>query len=141
MTPIFGEAKLVAPGKVRVGDQELTAKHVIVATGARAKVFPGIELDGQRIVTYREAIVRDQRPSKVTVSGAGAIGLAFAHFRRGMGADATGIEGHPEILPREDDEVAQACRKHLEKLGIQFVLGTFGATAKVADERGRYSAC
>ncbi len=133
VTPVSGEAKLVGPGRVKVGDRELTAKHVIVATGARAKVFPGIELDGERILTYREAIERTTRPNKVTVLGAGAIGLEFAYFWRSMGADVTVIEGLPEILPREDAEVAKECRKHLEKLGISFVLGTFVDTAKVAD--------
>ncbi|MCB9698196.1 MAG: dihydrolipoyl dehydrogenase [Alphaproteobacteria bacterium] len=129
VTPIFGEATIVAPGKVKVGDQELTCKHLVVATGARAKVFPGIEVDGERVLTYREAIVRDVKPASVTVLGAGAIGLEFAYFWRGMGVEVTVVEGLPEILPREDAEVAKECRKHLEKLGIRFVLGTFVDTA------------
>ncbi|MEQ1500736.1 MAG: dihydrolipoyl dehydrogenase [Myxococcota bacterium] len=138
VTPITGTAKLVAPGQVQVGDDTrspldrsglLSARHVVVATGARAKVFPGIEVDGERVVTYREAIVRTDRPSKVTVLGAGAIGLEFAYFWSAMGAEVTVVEGLPEILPREDAEVAKEARKHLEKAGIAFRLGTFVQTA------------
>lgn len=129
VTSIMGEAKLVGPGKVQVGADTHTAKHVIVATGARAKVFPGIELDGERVLTYREAIVRTDPPSVVTVLGAGAIGLEFAYFWNAMGAKVTVIEGLPEILPREDAEVAKEARKHLEKAGIVFRLGTFVETA------------
>ncbi len=125
VTSISGEAKLEGPGRVRVGDQVLTADHVIVATGARAKTFPGIEPDGERILTYREAIERDVKPASVTVLGAGAIGLEFAYFWSSMGAKVTVVEGLPEILPREDVEVAKEARKHLQKAGIEFRLGTF----------------
>lgn len=129
VTPIMGEATLTGPGKIKVGEQELSARHVVLATGARAKVFPGIEVDGERVLTYREAIVRSQRPEVVTVLGAGAIGLEFAYFWNAMGAKVTVIEGLPEILPREDAECAKEARKHLEKQGIAFQLGTFVDTA------------
>jgi dihydrolipoamide dehydrogenase len=129
VTPITGEATLVAANKVTVGGKEITADHVVVATGARAKVFPGIEVDGERVLTYREAIVRTDRPATVTVLGAGAIGLEFAYFWRGMGVDVTVVEALPEILPREDREAAKEARKHLEKAGIHFKLGTMVASA------------
>ncbi len=122
---ISGEARITGPGQVTVGDQVLTADHVIVATGARAKTFPGIELDGQRILSYREAIVRDVQPSSVTILGAGAIGLEFAYFWSAMGAKVTVIEGESEILPRSDADVAKEARKHLAKAGIEFKLGVF----------------
>jgi dihydrolipoamide dehydrogenase len=126
----FGEARLTGRGQVAIGPETATADHVVVATGARAKVFPGIEVDGERVLTYREAIVRTERPGVVTVLGAGAIGLEFAYFWNAMGAQVTVIEGLPEILPREDAEVCKEARKRLERLGIQFVLGTFVDTAK-----------
>jgi dihydrolipoamide dehydrogenase len=135
VTPIMGEAKLAGPGRVQVGDKTITADHVIVATGARAKVFPGIEVDGDRVLTYREAIERTDRPQVVTVLGAGAIGLEFAYFWNGMGSEVTVIEGLSEILPREDAEVAKECRKRLEKLGIKIVLGTFVETARREGDR------
>jgi len=125
VTHLQGEARLLGPGRVAIGDQEITADHIIVATGARARTFPGIEADGERIVTYREAIVRDEPVASVTVLGAGAIGLEFAYFWRHMGAEVTVIEGTDEILPREDPECAEAARKGLAKGGIQFELGTF----------------
>jgi dihydrolipoamide dehydrogenase len=137
VTSIFGEATLV-PGAgapaVKVGDRTLTARHVILATGARAKVFPGIAIDGHRVVTYREAIVRTEQPKKAVVLGAGAIGLEFAYFWNGMGAEVTVVEGMSEILPREDADVAKECRKQLEKLGITFRLGTFVETAAAAGD-------
>ncbi len=133
VTTLFGEAKLVAgqgAPAVVVGDRTLQAKHVILATGARAKVFPGITVDGERVVTYREAIVRTEQPRKVTVLGAGAIGLEFAYFWSAMGAEVTVVEGLPEILPREDVDVAREARKQLEKVGLTFRLGTFVKTAE-----------
>lgn len=125
VTPVQGEAKILGPGRVQVGDHEITADHIVVATGARAKTFPGIEADGSRILTYREAIVRTDRPASATVLGAGAIGLEFAYFWSSMGAQVTVVEGLPEILPREDADVAKEARRHLKKAGIEFKLGTF----------------
>ncbi|MEN0060925.1 MAG: dihydrolipoyl dehydrogenase [Myxococcota bacterium] len=122
---IAGEARITGANQVTVGDQVLTANHIIVATGARAKTFPGIELDGDRILSYREAIVRDVQPESVTILGAGAIGLEFAYFWSAMGAKVTVVEGLDEILPREDADVAKEARKYLAKAGIEFKLGTF----------------
>jgi dihydrolipoamide dehydrogenase len=92
-------------------------------------VFPGIEVDGERVLTYREAIVRTDQPRTATVLGAGPIGLEFAYFWRGMGVDVTVVEALPEILPREDREAAKEARKHLEKTGIRFKLGARVASA------------
>ncbi len=129
VSSIFGTARLVDPHTVEVttdeGTQTLTADHIVVATGAKARTFPGIEADGEQILTYREAIVRDVQPTSVTVLGAGAIGLEFAYFWSSMGADVTVIEGLDEILPREDRDVAAEARKGLRKAGVTFKLGTF----------------
>jgi dihydrolipoamide dehydrogenase len=128
VTSVFGTARLIAPGRVAVVDadgveQELTADHVVVATGARARVFPGIEVDGERVMTYREAIVATDQPSSAIVLGAGAIGVEFAYFWNAMGVDVTVVEGQPGILPIEDAEVAEVARKSLAKQGITFRLG------------------
>ena len=125
VTSIAGTGRVSAPGQVQVDGQELTADHIIVATGARARTFPTIAADGERILTYREAIFHPDRPETVTVLGAGAIGLEFAYFWSSMGAKVTVVEGLNEILPREDAEVAKEARKHLRKAGIDFKLGTF----------------
>jgi len=120
---VAGEAHISGPGQVTVGGETLTADHIIVATGARAKTFPGIEIDGERVLSYREAIVRDEQPKSVTVLGAGAIGLEFAYFWAAMGAHVTVVEGEGQILPRSDADVAKEAHKHLAKTGIDFRLG------------------
>lgn len=138
VTSIFGTARLTDAHTVEVtdadgGTKQLTADHIVVATGARAKTFPGIEADGERILTYRDAIVRDVKPDRVTVLGAGAIGLEFAYFWSSMGAEVTVIEGLDEILPREDREAAKEARKQLRKAGLDFQLGTFVDHVKATD--------
>jgi dihydrolipoamide dehydrogenase len=107
------------------GDTTISAKHIIIATGAGAKTFPGIEADGERILTYREAIVLTEKPDSVTILGAGAIGIEFAYFWNAMGVDVTVVEGLNEILPAEDKEIGAAARKVFEKQGIKFKLGNF----------------
>ena len=109
---ISGTATLTGPGSVKVaaagGEKTITAKHIIVATGARARTFPGIAPDGEKILTYREAIVSDRQPESVIVLGAGAIGMEFAYFYNAMGSEVTVVEGLSEILPLEDAECAAA---------------------------------
>lgn len=124
VTKIDGTATIVSPGKVKVsradGDVEIDAKHIVIATGARARVFPGMEPDGERVLTYREAILRTERPQTATVLGAGAIGIEFAYFWNAMGVKVTVIEGLDEIVPVEDREIGKTLRKELEKQGIAF---------------------
>ncbi len=126
---IEGTARLAGPGVVEVhtasGPRTLHAPHVVVATGGRARTFPGIAPDGERILTYREAIVSEERPASVAILGSGAIGIEFAYFWNAMGAEVTVVEGLPEILPREDAELAGELRKILAKQGIRFELGRF----------------
>lgn len=135
VTSISGNAVLSAPGEVAVtradGTTEtLRAKHVIVATGAGPRVFPGIAVDGERVLTYREAIVSTEQPESIVILGAGAIGIEFASFLNAMGTQVTVVEGLDEILPREDRECAAVCRKELHKQGIQFELGVFVDTVQ-----------
>ncbi len=107
---------------VVVGDRKLTAKHVILATGARARTIPaiGLEPDGERVWTYREALVPKSAPETLVVIGSGAIGMEFASFYRALGSDVTVVEMMPRILPVEDEEVSKAAHKAFEKRGIKF---------------------
>jgi dihydrolipoamide dehydrogenase len=107
------------------GSRTLAAKSVILATGARARTFPdiGLEPDGDRIWTYREAMVPKAAPKSLIVVGSGAIGIEFASFYRALGADVTVIEALDRILPVEDEEVSAAARKAFEKRGLKFHVG------------------
>ncbi|SFZ82134.1 dihydrolipoamide dehydrogenase [Devosia enhydra] len=111
----------VPPPKSTLGPGTYTAKNVIIATGARPRVLPGIEPDGDRIWTYFEAMVPAEMPKSLVVMGSGAIGIEFASFYRSMGAEVTVIELLPQILPVEDSEIAAHVRKRLEKRGIKFL--------------------
>ncbi|HZZ68995.1 MAG TPA: dihydrolipoyl dehydrogenase [Phenylobacterium sp.] len=104
------------------GSRTLTAKHVILATGARARTIPavGLEPDGERVWTYREALAPKAAPKTLIVIGSGAIGIEFASFYRALGSDVTVIEALPRILPVEDEEVSKAAHKAFEKRGLKF---------------------
>ena len=122
---VMGAARLEkgqAAPTVVVGDRKLTAKHVILATGARARTIPavGLEPDGERVWTYREALVPRSVPKTLLVIGSGAIGIEFASFYRALGSDVTVIEALPRILPVEDEEVSKAAQKAFEKRGLKF---------------------
>lgn len=120
---IDGAGQLNGAGKVVVGDKTLTAKHVIIATGARARSLPGLEADGDRIWTYREAMVPQEMPRSLLVVGSGAIGVEFASFYRDLGAEVTIVEIVDRILPVEDEEISAMARKSFEKQGIKILTG------------------
>jgi dihydrolipoamide dehydrogenase len=104
------------------GERTVQAKHVILATGARARTIPaiGLEPDGERVWTYREAMVPKTAPKSMIVIGSGAIGMEFASFYRALGAEVTVVEMLPRILPVEDEEVSAAAKKAFEKRGLKF---------------------
>ncbi|HEY4861953.1 MAG TPA: dihydrolipoyl dehydrogenase [Xanthobacteraceae bacterium] len=154
---IWGEAALDAPGKVTVragkseapkgalGPGTYAAQHVIIATGARPRVLPGLEPDGKAIWTYFEAMVPERIPKSLLVIGSGAIGIEFASFYRDFGAEVTVVEILPQILPVEDAEIAGFARKQFEKEGIKIFTGakltklekkTDGAVATIEDAKG-----
>jgi len=107
------------------GERRLEAKSVILATGARARTIPAIGLtpDGERVWTYREALVPKAAPKSLVIVGSGAIGMEFASFYRALGAEVTVVEALPRILPVEDEEVSAAAHKAFEKRGIKFRVG------------------
>lgn len=133
---IWGAASIDAPGKVTVkksdveapkgtlGEGSYRAKHIIIATGARPRVLPGLEPDKKLIWTYFEAMVPERMPKSLLVVGSGAIGIEFASFFHTMGSDVTVVEVLPQILPVEDAEIAGLARKRLEKQGIKIMSST-----------------
>src|SRR5712675_1380665 len=132
---IWGEATIDAPGKVTVkagkseapkgalGTGSYQAKHIILTTGARPRVLPGIEPDKKLVWTYFEAMVPPAIPKSLLVIGSGAIGIEFASFYRTLGAEVTVVEVLPQILPVEDAEIAGLARKAFEKQGIKIFTG------------------
>ena len=121
---------------VKQGDRttDLAAKHIIVATGARARDLPFAKADGKRIWTYRHAMVPPEMPTKLLVIGSGAIGVEFASFYNDMGADVTIVEMLPRILPVEDEEVSAFMTKALTKQGITLLTGTGLDGLKTSDK-------
>ena len=138
---IWGEAKISKPGEVAVsksskkpmepqhpapkgtkGEGTYKAKHIIVATGARPRILPGIEPDGNLIWTYFEAMVPKAMPKSLIVMGSGAIGIEFASFYRTMGVDVTVVELMPQMMPVEDAEVSKFAQKQFEKQGMKIIL-------------------
>jgi len=113
--------------------QTLQAKHVILATGARARVLPGLEPDGDRVWTYKEAMVPTTMPKSLLVVGSGAIGIEFASFYRTMGAEVTVVEVVDRVLPVEDAEISAMARKAFEKQGMKIKTG---ATVKALKKNG-----
>jgi dihydrolipoamide dehydrogenase len=135
VTVIWGEAAIESPGTVVVkpsrseapkgalGPGTYHAKDIILATGARPRVLPGLEPDKKLVWTYFEAMVPDRIPKTLLVIGSGAIGIEFASFYRTLGADVTVVEILPQILPAEDAEIAAFARKSFEKQGIKIFTG------------------
>jgi dihydrolipoamide dehydrogenase len=161
---IWGEATLSKPGEVQVSAPKkpamqpqvpppkgvlepgtYQAKHIILATGARPRVLPGIEPDGKLILTYFEAMVPQAMPKSLIVMGSGAIGIEFASFYRTMGVEVTVVEVMPQILPVEDAEIAKLAHRRFEKAGIKILTnakvtkvekGANSVTATVEDGKG-----
>ncbi|MEC9196597.1 MAG: dihydrolipoyl dehydrogenase, partial [Pseudomonadota bacterium] len=123
VTVIMGSATIPAKGKVSVktdkGTEELVAKNIIVATGARARELPGLEADGDLVWTYKHALTPKKMPKKLLVIGSGAIGIEFASFYNTLGADTTVVEVQDRILPVEDAEIAAFAKKSFVKQGIK----------------------
>ena len=129
ITVIMGTAKIATPEKVVVQDsngaiQELSTKNIIVATGAQPSAFPGVNVDGQKILTYQHAILQEKLPSSVIIIGAGAIGLEFSTVWNSYGCQVTLVEMLPSIAPLEDAEVSAELAKAFSKGGIQILTDT-----------------
>jgi dihydrolipoamide dehydrogenase len=124
VTVFDGQGRLAGKGRLAVAKDgnpgtELAAEHIVLATGARARSLPGLEPDGERVWTYKEAMVPPAIPKSLLVVGSGAIGIEFASFYHDMGAEVTVVEVLDRVLPVEDEEISAFARKSFEKQGIR----------------------
>ena len=124
----MGAATLKSRSAVEVADQDgkrqtLEAKNIVMATGARASLIPGVTPDGQKVVTYLEAILQETLPKSAIVIGSGAIGVEFATVWNGYGAKVTIVEMLPTLVPLEDEEIGKELGKQFEKAGIKVKVG------------------
>ena len=146
----MGEGTLTGPTSLTVkgekGEEKLTAEHVIVATGARARDLPFAPADGERVWTYRHAMTPKEMPTKLLVIGSGAIGIEFASFYNDMGCDVTVVEMLDRIVPVEDKDVSAFLEKSLTKQGMTIMTGAGvedlkvtakGVKAKIKDSKGK----
>ena len=115
---IEGEATIPGPGQVKVGDKSYSAKHIVIATGARARELPGLEADGKLVWNYRHALVADHVPERLLVIGSGAIGIEFASFFNALGSKTTVVEVVDRVLPAEDAEISAFAQKQFTKRGM-----------------------
>jgi len=150
ITVIPGQAAMTAPAELQVkteksGIKTLAAKNVIVATGARPRALPGLEFDGVRIITSREAMTLKKIPKSMIIIGAGAIGVEFAYFYACLGTKVTLVEMMPQILPIEDPELVKVAAKSFAKLGIEMLTqakvekakaGVDGVAVRVSSKSG-----
>ncbi|MEM7664475.1 MAG: dihydrolipoyl dehydrogenase [Pseudomonadota bacterium] len=150
ITVHMGEGTLTGATSLTVkgeeGEEQLTAKHIIVATGARARDLPFAPADGKRVWTYRHAMVPPEMPSKLLVIGSGAIGIEFASFYNDMGVDVTVVEMLDRVVPVEDHDISAFLEKSLKKQGINVMtgagvedlkVGAKGVTATIKDKAGK----
>jgi len=139
ITVVMGEGKLSGKGKLTVTADgkaiELAAKHIIVATGARARELPFAQSDGKRIWTYRHAMTPPQMPTELLVIGSGAIGIEFASFYADLGAKVTVVEMLERVVPVEDADVSAQLAKSLQKQGLT-ILTSAGVESLKADAKG-----
>ena len=134
----MGEGRLAGPTSLTVkgekGEEALTAKHIIVATGARARDLPFAPADGKRVWTYRHAMTPAELPAKLLVIGSGAIGIEFASFYNDLGSEVTVVEMLDRIVPVEDADVSTFLEKSLKKQGITIMTGAGVEAIKVSDK-------
>jgi dihydrolipoamide dehydrogenase len=136
VTHIAGTARLGGAGVVHVdgpeGSRQVRAEHILLATGARARSLPGLDLDGERIIAYREAMTLAKRPASMIIIGAGAIGVEFASFYRALETEVTIVEFLPRLVPNEDKDVSTELERAFKKRGIKFMTGHKVTRAEVS---------
>jgi dihydrolipoamide dehydrogenase len=123
VTLIEGEGKLVGPTTVEVNGQRVTGRNLILATGSYSKTLPGLEIDGERIITSEHALTLDHVPASAVVLGGGVIGCEFASAWKSFGVDVTVVEALPRLLPPEDEQSSKALERAFRKRGIAFKTG------------------
>ena len=133
VTVLEGSGRLVAPNAVEVDGTRHEARHVVLATGSAPKTLPGLDIDGERIITSKEALALDRIPASVVVLGGGVIGVEFASIWRSFGAEVTIIEALDHLVPNEDEDVSKGLERAFRKRGISF---RTGARFKEAERAG-----
>jgi dihydrolipoamide dehydrogenase len=123
ITTVEGEGRLVAPKAVDVDGRRLTGRHVVLASGSYSRTLPGLEVDGQRVITSEHALNLERVPSSVLVLGGGVIGVEFASAWRSFGAEVTIVEALPHLVPAEDEEVSKQVERAFRRRGIGFKVG------------------
>jgi dihydrolipoamide dehydrogenase len=137
---IFGSAKMLPGKKIEVKDGEgnttdvVTAKNIIIATGARPRMFPGIDVDHVKVITSTEAMLQQKVPGSLIVMGAGAIGVEFAYFYNAYGTKVTIIEMMDRLLPIEDVDVSAELGRHYKKAGVEILANTRVLSATPTDD-------
>jgi dihydrolipoamide dehydrogenase len=124
---VNGFGKLKSAGEVEVTDADgkvktISAKHIILATGARSKELPNLKQDGKKIIGYRQAMTLEKQPKSMVVVGSGAIGSEFANFYNTIGTDVTLVEFLPNVVPNEDEEVSQTLARSFKKAKMKVML-------------------
>ena len=133
ITTIEGEGRLTSPTTVQVGDQTITGKNVILATGSYSRSLPGLEIGG-RVITSEQALELDFVPKKVAVLGGGVIGVEFSSVWKSWGSDVTIIEALPHLVPNEDEAISKQFERAFRKRGIKFSLGVRFQSVTQTDE-------
>jgi dihydrolipoamide dehydrogenase len=134
ITTIEGEGRYVGGTTVEVGGQRVTGRHLVLATGSYSKTLPGLDIDGDRVITSDHALNLDRVPKSVVVLGGGVIGVEFASAWRSFGAEVTIVEALPRLVALEDEEVSKAVERQFRRRGIKFSTGTpFTGVERTAD--------
>ncbi|WP_067128045.1 dihydrolipoyl dehydrogenase [Microtetraspora malaysiensis] len=133
ITIVEGEGRLAGPGRVVVGDQVIEGRNVVLATGSVPKSLPGLEIDGDKVISSDHALVLDRVPSSVVILGGGVIGVEFASVWRSFGAEVTIVEGLPHLLPLEDESNSKLLERAFRRRGIKYELGVRFESVKTTD--------
>jgi len=123
LTYVTGEGRLVAPDTVEVDGQRYTGRNIVLATGSYSRTLPGLELDGEHVITSEDALTLDRVPTSAVILGGGVIGVEFASAWKSFGTEVTIVEMLPHLVPTEDEECSKAVERAFRKRGIAFKLG------------------
>ncbi|MGA3153943.1 MAG: dihydrolipoyl dehydrogenase [Streptosporangiaceae bacterium] len=121
---IEGDGRLISPTQVQVGDRVIEGAHVVLATGSESRSLPGLQVDGQRVITSEHALLLDRVPASVVILGGGVIGVEFASVWRSFGAEVTIVEMLPHLLPAEEESSSKLLERAFRRRGISYKLGT-----------------
>ncbi|MBX6385796.1 MAG: dihydrolipoyl dehydrogenase [Microbispora sp.] len=133
ITVVEGEGRLAGPNRVVVGDQVYEGRNVVLATGSVPKSLPGLDIDGEKVITSDHALVLDRIPSSVVILGGGVIGVEFASVWRSFGAEVTIVEALPHLLPLEDESSSKLLERAFRRRGIKYELGARFESVKTTD--------